>query len=222
MGGGSGGGGRAGRGGGGGSAVTGAYDLEKDHDAVYNSLTDAEKDALRRYSEEDEIGNYVDLNDIAVKDAHQTYLKNIGAATKSPRDTPENRATMAALDSAISKGTVGQDITAYRGISKGVYEELRISGSLREGKTTAHARYMSTTLDKGVATEFSRDYAPSGPTYLMKVAVPKGSKGLFVGKNSAMGHEKELLLPRGTKLKVGKIVHDKASNVVMLDMTVVP
>lgn len=180
------GGGKTGGGGGGGSTATGgggSASLEDAHNDVYNSLSAKEQDSIIDYT----TSQYQGING---------YLLGNGKADAKTMETIKN------VDSALAKSTVPVDTVAYRGISSDGYKAMKSSGMLDKGAVFEHKNYMSTTTDKGIANNFSRGAkgTKSDPNNVLHVKVPKGKKGLYLGNNSNI-NEKELLLPRGVKLK---------------------
>lgn len=188
MGGHGGGGGRSGRSGGGGGAAAetpgSGQTLEDYHDQVFNSLSAGEQNSVIDYT--------------------TSQFEGINGHLLGKNDaTPEMRKTISNVDSALGKSTVNVDTVAYRGISKDGYSYMQSNGMLDKGAVFTHKNYMSTTTDRKVADTFARGAkgTKADPHNVMQVKVPKGSKGLYLGKNSNI-NESELLLNRGTKVRV--------------------
>jgi hypothetical protein len=102
----------------------------------------------------------------------------------------------AAIDKSISKSSVPRNMTVYRGTPLDVYtSQLGDDPSKWVGRTFEDKGYMSTTLDKEVA--FNGVQA--------RIKVPKGTKAGYLEyvEDPDIGFgEKELLLGRGTKMRI--------------------
>ena len=75
-----------------------------------------------------------------------------------------------------------------------------------KNKIVNHPAYLSTSLDKKRAEYFSsknKNYDKNGiiHRHMLKIHVPKGNNGMYVEKNVGLRGEKELILPRNTKLR---------------------
>lgn len=100
------------------------------------------------------------------------------------------RARMAALDRAVDASTVPAPVTVFRGIPASVVADIP------EGGTLIDRAFMSTSLSQRSAKTFSEGA-------ILELRVPAGQKALYMDELAAgMGHEVELLLPRGTKLRI--------------------
>lgn len=92
-----------------------------------------------------------------------------------------------------------------------------------------HHAYLSTSIDKEVAKGFGHHHTETSHidkegithitrhVHLMKIHVPKGHHGAYVGHSSVHPNEKEFILPRGTKLHIHhtpktEIEHGKVYN----------
>jgi len=88
-----------------------------------------------------------------------------------------------------------------------------------EGKVIENPGFTSTTTSRQSALNFAKagefegssvNKAPELSSYVLELKVPKGTKALDMGgtgvfQQALVGHEKELLLPRGMKMKVESI-----------------
>jgi hypothetical protein len=120
------------------------------------------------------------------------YSRN---ASGPDKDYYESKAKL--VDSLIAKqpGLKGEEIV-YRGLNppKDLANQL-VKGAIIEDKG-----FMSTTIDRDVAKNF-------GSTTLT-IRVPKGAKAVMVQKyvsGTTAVNEREMLLPRGTKLKITNV-----------------
>ena len=98
------------------------------------------------------------------------------------------------LDSAFkhTPPLKGEEIV-YRGFNP----PKQMMDQLVKGAVIEDRGFMSTTIDRGVAKNF-------GST-VMTIRIPKGAKAINIRdyiKGTTADHEKEMLLPRGTKLQI--------------------
>jgi hypothetical protein len=98
---------------------------------------------------------------------------------------------MSKLDQALSKSTVAEDQTAFRGVWGGDW----LPKSFAPGDTITDAGYVSTAVDPNGKYD--------GDTQMV-IRVPKGTHAIDLDGSGLTHHanEKELLLPRGTKMRV--------------------
>ncbi len=101
------------------------------------------------------------------------------------------------LDTAINNHKTPHDLTVYSGIGYDPRDKMN------SNKIVHHPAYLSTSIDKGVAENFSLSHREKKKGIyhenVIKINVPKGHVGAYIGK--FMKNEKEFLLPRGLKLK---------------------
>lgn len=97
------------------------------------------------------------------------------------------------LDRTIPKFKLEDDLIVYRGTDKKYFKDLKVGDEFSPGY------YFSTSLSKHVANGFLNR---NSNRLMMKIKVPKESKGLYVGKDSGWKYYKELILPRDTKYRV--------------------
>ena len=116
--------------------------------------------------------------------------------------------TVAALDSAIARTSIPEDVTAFRGVRAG-----KLPDDLKPGAVLQDNAYVSTSLNRAVGEKFAHHT-------LMEIKVPKGSKGaafdaVFEGGNRG---ENELMLPRGSKFKVTGVAMRNGKRVVTAEL----
>jgi len=150
--------------------------LQVQSNSVYGTLADDESIALSGYTRK----KYLDVNS-ALWDGSYAKKPKILSLVKS-------------IDGAIAKFEVKDRITVFRGTDAGHYNGLEV------GDAAVHKSFMSTSVDRGVAEEFS-DNADSPA--ILEINVPRGTRGMYLGSNSeAALNEAEFLLGRGTLLKL--------------------
>lgn len=97
------------------------------------------------------------------------------------------------LEEALSQFSLEEDIVVYRGISSAEYDSILKGNVFQEFKSTSTAKH--------IATEF----AGKSNGKVVKIKLPKGSDGAFVGENSAVPDEKEFILNRGTMYEAKEV-----------------
>ena len=105
--------------------------------------------------------------------------------------------SIAALDSAVAKAITTAALTVYRGYPKALGDYLR-STDLRVGSVLSDAALLSTSRSDEVAKRFA-DW-PEG--LMVRIFIRAGSKALDVAPYSMHPDEEEILLPRGTRLRI--------------------
>lgn len=151
-----------------------------------------------------------------------------GSLRKGEPLSAEGAAHAKELDSLLASSKLEHDTMTYRGIAPSnpqakIFRDQIASGQLKSGSVLTDKGYASTTLDGGIANS---KFAEDGGV-VFKIKAPKGSDGLymnaasdkFVGGryNGEFRDEKELLLPRNSQYKIGKI--EKNGNQYVVEMT---
>ena len=95
---------------------------------------------------------------------------------------------------------MGEDVKVYSGISHspsfaGINSKI---GEIFETKM-----YTSASLKKSVAKEFA-GFDEYGKEILLEINVPKDAKALYLGDNSHLKNDKELIINRNSSFKVLK------------------
>jgi hypothetical protein len=108
------------------------------------------------------------------------------------------------LDSAIDKASLKENVMLYRGagypaLGREMAMDILNNGNASKyiGYTIQDKGYMSTSL--GAMSRFDSDV-------VFQIKAPKGTKGLYVEDWTATMGENEVILPRGTTLKIVDIV----------------
>jgi len=148
--------------------------LQEQSNAFYKTLTEEQYKSIYNYSDT----GYTDIND--------TLYGNIPA-------TPEIEAEIKTLDGIIGKSETQSDLIVYKGSRAEFYKDWNIN------ETHEREAYYSTTVSKNAVKEFLVEY--KNPMTI-EIMVPKGTKALYLGTNSSLDDEDELLLNRGLKYKV--------------------
>jgi hypothetical protein len=126
--------------------------------------------------------------------------------TKGSRLTPEHRKGMMTLDEATYAHTTPHALTLWTGISPEHADKVMTHDQVH------HPAYLSTSLSPHVAAAFAsfkKDEKNDGIAgHMLKILVPHGHPGAFIGHVSMIKNEKgemgehEFILPRGTVLNI--------------------
>ena len=107
--------------------------------------------------------------------------------------------TVTHLDSALNKKRTPHDLHVYTGIGFDPHQVFKPSKA--RNKYHAHMpAYTSTSIDPQQARSFA--IKKSHRANIIKIHVPKGSRGLYMGESFGYPDEKELVLPRNCKLRI--------------------
>lgn len=118
-----------------------------------------------------------------------------------------------ALDSIVRQTKSPHDLTLYTGIRR--HPQKRANG---DGLLHLPA-YTSTSLNAAPAISFatksprhiSEDPQDRRNKHVLKISYPKGSHGVYIGKQTDIPGEREFLMPRGVTLRISdnpRIIHD--------------
>ncbi len=134
-------------------------------------------------------------------DGYESINKNLRSGGKPTGAAVE-------MDKAFSSSSLSHDMEVHRGFTLGGGRKPPKIGSTMQDNA-----YMSTSHGQRRAEGF---LSRKDESVLMKIRVPKGSKAIYIGKNSKYGNEQELLLDRGAQVKftsrkkVGNVWHYEA------------
>jgi hypothetical protein len=112
------------------------------------------------------------------------------------REGDASSPAVAKLDSAIAKTTVAPGTKLYRGISKDALKQLIKGDVINAGQALEDPGFLSTSTDRNIAG------LNSIGGVVMEIEVGEGQHGLDMGQISRNQHEKEVVLPRNSKMKV--------------------
>lgn len=168
-----------------------SYDFPKD-DKGLRSHYDLKSNCKKAKAACDAISDYT-YDDSSIINNHlrgKSKADNSIAAQNQLRETQE---TVANLDKAFEvMPRVPEDIKVARFVSKDVADMLN------SGTTFKDDGFISTTINPKL--EFESYDGQSD--WMIHINVPKGSKGIYVKDKSTRKNENELLLPRGSQLRV--------------------
>jgi phage-related protein (TIGR01555 family) len=103
---------------------------------------------------------------------------------------------VAKIDTAIGKSTVPPGTILYRGISKDALKKLINGDTIEKGQVLSDPAFLSASADRNIAG------LNSIGGVVMEIEVGQGQKGLDMSQISRNKHEKEVILPRNSKMKI--------------------
>ena len=117
----------------------------------------------------------------------------------------ESKQLIEKLDKLFTNSDLSEPLVTYRGISNKTlskYPEL-VNALDTPGSEIEFPCFSSTSVLPFMANNYTKD--ENGETgRLLELQLPSGTKALFIGKDSLMPKELEVLINRGTKFEVGK------------------
>jgi hypothetical protein len=134
-------------------------------------------------------------------------------AHKNGKDTPKSvtgfgvEHNVRRLDDAIHRNKLHKDVHLYSGVG---FEPSKLASNHPEGHIYLPA-YTSTSINKSVARNFASNQGENKPTQLrqngvmghvLHIHAKAGQPAAYVDRESTYKHENEVLLPRGTTLKI--------------------
>lgn len=137
-----------------------------------------------------------------------------------------------AMDAAIARGALPQDVAAYGGadISRVFRGATDRHGVPKVGSVVTDPGYMSTSIDPQVAVKFAADRAEvqGGTPLVYRIGLPEGETGVYLDEffGGDLGYEREILLPRNSSFRVEAVTADadlgNGLKGYVVDMTPVP
>jgi hypothetical protein len=138
--------------------------------------------------------------------------------------SPAAQKAIAGLDSALqATPPLDKPVITQRGIR--FYRD--VLGDVKVGDTIHDKGFMSTSVDRNHAYYYATKRGHANQAALMNITIPPGVRALSIlppappNLPPKYGTEHEVLLPRGTSLRVDRIVRN-AQGVTFIDATVVP
>ncbi|WMJ81460.1 ADP-ribosyltransferase [Clostridium sp. MB40-C1] len=99
----------------------------------------------------------------------------------------------------ISKFALEENIIVYRYTHKNLFRQLFDDSKLKIGKTFTDKGFMSTTLVQDLLKEFAKNHRYN---CVLKLYLPKGTKGAYIKFDNSLLNEHEFLLPPNTTFKL--------------------
>lgn len=167
---------------------------EENYSEWQDGLSESEAAAVERYTS---TRHYATVNE---------YLRT-GSADGEERIA---RQMQRELDSALESSSVPEDVIAYRGVGRDAFGEGNLEDMV--GETFTDRGYVSTALNPRAANAF-------GDSIVMRVSVPSGSRGAYVGGLSDNPSEGELLLPRGSSFVITSVSESGSNTFIDVEYT---
>ena len=138
--------------------------------------------------------------------AGYTKINSVLRESKGTKINDDIKAVDSALNKTKPPGTP-HEILVRRGLDSGGGKHIDLS-TLRAGSVFIDHGFMSTTASGAVGGAFKGDVE-------FQITVPKGARGAYITQSLAVVQgESEFLLPRGSKLKIGKVTKTGSRHVV--------
>lgn len=128
---------------------------------------------------------------------HSTPSKSLGELMRSNNTAKET--SFSDFDNIVESHKTPHDMHVYHGVHFNVNDIVKDSPTLYKNPT-----YMSTSIDPGVAKKFGKIHI-NGDSYeqhILEIHVPKGSSALVPGQHSSLRAEREVILPRDSKVVI--------------------
>lgn len=133
-----------------------------------------------------------------IKDATGKDTLGVGDRhEKFPHKKEMHEKIVSGLDDHLKESKLEHDIHLYHGT--GSFDPGKLAKQHPDGHIK-FPNYLSTTLSKKVSAQFSSEGGRNSHT--LHIQAKKGQTGSYLGSHSYSPHERELLLPRNTTLKV--------------------
>lgn len=124
----------------------------------------------------------------------------------SPRHAPLVRD----MDSAMSRNKLHKPLTVFSGTHFDPNEEA----SKNSSRHVHLPAYTSTSLDAPTARVFAVTHLPytgrnvrsgeKGVKHVLRIHLPEGHHGFYIGQHSSSGQEHEFIMPRNTRLRIAE------------------
>ena len=158
-------------------------------------------------------GNVTPYELTTIKNYSGYAASNLNPALRKGKSLNTSHTRMTeALDSAIQKSELAQDVTVYRGLSSAA---SKMAFFATPGSVFSDKAYASTTVDKAVGKRIGKGGV------LLEIKLRKGAKALPIDGLSRYPEERELLLPRNTSYKVKSKTWDAGNKAWKLTVEVV-
>jgi hypothetical protein len=126
------------------------------------------------------------------------YARINGGLRKAPDEiSVGNKNHIRNLNSAIAKGKPTDiDVIGFRGVGGPV------AAQMKPGTVFADKGFVSTSFSHSVAESFAPSGGRAGTGKVLEIHIPKGSRGVYVGRVVPARSEMEFLLPRNARFRI--------------------
>lgn len=112
---------------------------------------------------------------------------------------PEYSRNISIMAKEISKFSLEENIIVYRYTHKVLFRKLFESSKPKIGKTFTEKGFMSTTLVADLLRQFAKEHKYN---CILKLYLPKGTKGAYISGGKIKLHEQEFVLPPNATFKL--------------------
>lgn len=165
-------------------------------------ITDAQRNAIRAYSDDDDY------------EAINARLRS--ARKRAKRDRLDD--IIDEMDAAFASASLPKSATVYRGVS-GKHAKKLLNTKWQPGDLYVDAGFLSTSRSETIVTEtFASALYAGGERIILKILAPEGSRALDIASISSHKREKEILFARSTRLRVKRWIPERRT----LELEVLP
>lgn len=125
------------------------------------------------------------------------YLYKGFNGSEDPETAQAIQNSIVSLDNMLSRSQTPFPLIVYTGLSTR-YDP----NNFKAGKDYVFRGYSSCTLDYGTALDVYGQTGQQAPKCLLQIDIQQGQKALYVDSLTGTTNDKEVLLPRGSKVKI--------------------
>ena len=170
------------------------------------------------------ISDDVSLDHINSLMAYTGNSSSINGGLRNGKLSERDKKIVKHLDEVISSAKPTKaDTTVYRGITADSDFAKKLA-SAKEGEVISDKAFMSTSVNKSKALEYARDAGDAGSKkgksggVVMEINVPKGTKTINLSGESDVNANEEVILGRGTSVKVTSVTKKGGETHVKVDV----
>lgn len=170
------------------------------------------------------ISDDVSLDHINSLMAYTGNSSSINGGLRNGKLSERDKKIVKHLDEVISSAKPTKaDTTVYRGITADSDFAKKLA-SAKEGEVISDKAFMSTSVNKSKALEYARDAGDAGSKkgksggVVMEINVPKGTKTINLSGESDVNSNEEVILGRGTSVKVTSVTKKGGETPVKVDV----
>lgn len=170
------------------------------------------------------ISDDVSLDHINSLMAYTGNSSSINGGLRNGKLSERDKKIVKHLDEVISSAKPTKaDTTVYRGITADSDFAKKLA-SAKEGEVISDKAFMSTSVNKSKALEYARDAGDAGSKkgksggVVMEINVPKGTKTINLSGESDVNSNEEVILGRGTSVKVTSVTKKGGETHVKVDV----
>jgi hypothetical protein len=129
-------------------------------------------------------------------------LHNARAEGRAP--SPEHHSQIEQLDSALKRQKLPYHLTVHHG----AYADIGKEAAKTSSRQVHVPSYTSTSIKPSIATRFANLHhdpqTGKSVTHVLRIHLPKGHHGIYLGTRSQFSNEHEFLMPRNTRLRIAE------------------